>query len=62
MLDLLLLAPDVQEQVLAMEAIDSRQPLAERGLRQLGLAKSWDEQRAMWPQGNDEPPGHGEGL
>lgn len=54
-LDLLLLAPELQEQVLGMVAVDGRQPLAERRLRRLGLAKSWDEQRAMWPRGNDEP-------
>lgn len=52
-LDLLLLAPDVQEQVLAMESVDGRQPLAERRLRQLSQAKSWHEQRAMWPRGDN---------
>lgn len=48
-LDLLLLAPDLQEQVLAMEAVDGRQPLAERRLRQLAICESWAEQRANWP-------------
>lgn len=48
-LDLLLLAPDLQEQVLAMEAVDGRQPLAERRLRQLAICESWAEQRASWP-------------
>jgi hypothetical protein len=52
-LDLLLLAPDLQEQVLAMDAVDGRQPLAERRLRRLAICESWAEQRANWPATKD---------
>jgi len=50
LLDLLLLAPDIQEQVLALEAVDGVEPIGERALRHgtwrmLGLG--W-EQRAAW--------------
>ena len=47
-LDLLLLAPDLQARVLALEAVDGRQPLAERRLRRLVLCESWAEQRTQW--------------
>ncbi len=47
-LDLLLLAPDLQEDVLTMEALDGHQPLAERQLRHVLRSESWIEQRAQW--------------
>lgn len=45
LLDLLLLAPDIQERVLALEAIDGVEPMAERALRGLVRHESWAEQR-----------------
>lgn len=48
LLDLLLLAPDVQEQVLALEAVDGNQPLSERMLRGLAHIAFWSEQRRQW--------------
>ena len=48
LLDLTLLAPDIQEQVLDLEAIDGREPLTERGLREVVRHESWAEQRAAW--------------
>lgn len=45
LLDLTLLAPDVQEQVLFAEAIDGVQPMSERALRAVAHAGSWAEQR-----------------
>ena len=47
-LDLLLLAPDLQGAVLALEAGDGVEPIAERALRRTAHAKTWTEQRAMW--------------
>lgn len=48
LLDLLLLAPDLQEAVLAMEAVDGVEPMAERTLRAVAHAGAWGEQRAVW--------------
>ena len=48
LLDLLLLAPDIQEQVLALEAVDGVEPIGERALRDVAHAGTWEEQRAAW--------------
>ena len=48
LLDLLLLAPDLQAAVLAMEAVDGAEPMAERTLRAVAHAGSWAEQRGAW--------------
>lgn len=48
LLDLTLLAPDVQEEILSLEAVDGIQPLSERALRVLTHADSWADQRAKW--------------
>ncbi len=48
LLDLLLLAPDVQEQVLFLDAIDGVQPLSERALRAVAHVSSWMSQRRAW--------------
>lgn len=57
LLDLLLLAPDLQEQVLFLEAIDGLEPLSERVLRSVAHARSWAEQRARFPVAR---PTHGD--
>lgn len=46
--DLLMLAADLQEQVLALEAVDGAEPMAERTLRAVARAGTWAEQRAAW--------------
>lgn len=46
--DLLMLAADLQEQVLALEAVDGVEPMAERTLRTVAHAGTWAEQRAAW--------------
>ena len=46
--DLLMLAADLQEQVLALEAVDGVEPMAERTLRAVAHAGTWAEQRAAW--------------
>ncbi len=44
----LLLAPDLQEQVLFLEDIDGVPPMSERALRAVAHAGSWRAQRDAW--------------
>jgi hypothetical protein len=56
LLDLLLLAPDIQARVLELEAVDGVEPMSERGLRSLVRAKTWKEQTgATRPFADVEP-------
>ena len=48
LLNLTLLAPDIQEAVLKLEAIDGAQPTSERALREIVAAVEWEEQRMRW--------------
>ncbi|RKI02326.1 hypothetical protein D7Y15_35905 [Corallococcus sp. AB030] len=48
LLDLQLLAPDIQEEVLFLEAVDGEEPLSERGLRAIAHAGTWEAQRVRW--------------
>jgi len=45
LLDLLLLAPDLQEQVLFLEAVDGGEPMSERVLRTVAHLRWWADQR-----------------
>jgi len=56
LLDLTLLAPDIQKHVLELEAIDGREPLTERGLREVVRHAGWADQRAAWGQIRSESP------
>jgi hypothetical protein len=47
LLDLLLLAPDVQERVLFLEAGDGVEPISERSLRAVAHLRSWEAQRSQ---------------
>ncbi len=47
-MNLLLLAPDIQEEILALEVPAGRQPLSERALRRLTESLLWTDQRVMW--------------
>lgn len=49
LLALLRLAPDLQERVLFLEAVDGVEPLSERGLRPVTGVLCWADQRAMLP-------------
>ena len=46
-LDLLLLAPDIQEAILMSQAIDSVQPMREKDLYPMCHASTWREQRRL---------------
>jgi hypothetical protein len=48
LLDLTLLAPDLQVRILELEAVDGREPVSERDLRGIAHAGSWPQQRAAW--------------
>lgn len=48
LLDLLTLAPDLQERILDLEAVDGREPLSERALRTVVKIEGWIEQRRAW--------------
>jgi site-specific DNA recombinase len=42
------LAPDIQAEVLALRAIDGREPVRERALRPIATIPHWDRQRTQW--------------
>jgi hypothetical protein len=48
LLDLTLLAPNIQEQILLAEAVDGVEPVGERVLRQTTQDLSWEKQKASW--------------
>jgi len=48
LLDLLLLAPDIQAHVLELEAVDGVEPVSERRLRSVTRPGNWQDQRASW--------------
>ena len=54
LLDLALLAPDVQELVLFSEAVDAVEPMTERSLRAVDAAMCWREQRQVARVGQRE--------
>ena len=47
-LDLTLLAPDIQEEILFAEAVDGREPFTERDARKVALVPEWAKQREVW--------------
>lgn len=48
LLDLLLLAPDIQEEILFTQVPPGRDPVTEHGLREVVRALLWAEQREIW--------------
>ncbi|WP_437487297.1 helix-turn-helix domain-containing protein [Sorangium sp. So ce1014] len=56
LLDLLLLAPDLQDAVLALEPADGAEPMAERPLRAVAHAGTWAQQRAAWARRYPKSP------
>jgi hypothetical protein len=55
-MDLTLLAPDLQERVLGLEAVDGVEPISERELRKVAHAGSWSTQRKAWPNPHQPQP------
>jgi hypothetical protein len=47
-MDLLLLAPDIQAEILQLEVEPGAQPLSERALRKVLRSPVWEEQRREW--------------
>jgi hypothetical protein len=54
-MDLTLLAPDLQEQILRMESVDGVEPIHERTVRDRLPSLSWAGQRAVWRQFHPAP-------
>ena len=48
LLDLTLLAPAIQEELLFLEAIDGKEPVSERGLREVVGTVEWAKQSIDW--------------
>jgi len=48
LLGLCLLAPDIQEEILELEAVDGVEPVAERELREVLREIGWEGQRDVW--------------
>jgi hypothetical protein len=48
LLDMLLLAPDIQAHVLKLVAIDGVEPMSERALRAIVRSGSWETQRGIF--------------
>ena len=48
LLDLLLLSAELQAVVIALEAVDGVEPMAERTMRGVAHAGTWAEQRVAW--------------
>jgi hypothetical protein len=48
LMDLALLAPQIQERIMALESVDGVEPITERAVRRVVRAAGWDEQRGAW--------------
>ncbi len=48
LMNLLLLAPDIQEEVLFLESVDGIEPLTERAIREIVQIPDWQVQRQRW--------------
>jgi len=59
LMNLTLLAPDIQERVLFLEAVDGREPMSERDLRTVIYAGDWAAQREEWRLARDSVCQHG---
>lgn len=56
-MDLLLLAPDIQEEILFMPGFRGRETVTERHLRPIATHKDWGDQRRWWRKATS--PGFG---
>ena len=51
-MNLLNLAPDIQEEILFLERVDGLEPVTERGLREVVKRQVWAEQENAWSRLN----------
>ena len=49
LMDLTLLAPSIQEQILLAESVDGVEPMSERTVRSKAHMGSWEKQAEAWP-------------
>lgn len=54
-LDLTLLAPDLQEEILLLQAVDGLEPLGEKLLRNITTSKEWTKQRQTIRHSREAP-------
>ncbi len=47
-MDLLLVAPDIQQEILFMPGFSGREKITERHLRPISASSDWGEQRELW--------------
>ena len=52
--DLVLLAPDIQREVVRLKAVNDREPLSDRQLQTIVREAGWEDQRALWRACKDE--------
>jgi ParB-like chromosome segregation protein Spo0J len=50
LLDLTLLAPEIQEELLELESVDGVEPICEYRIRAVAHAGTWDQQRERWTE------------
>lgn len=62
LLDLCLLAPDIQEEILGLEAVDGAEPMAERALREVFHAGCWAQQFEAWSDAKRRTATHGDRI
>ena len=55
LMDLTLLAPDLQASVLELQSRDGAEPLSERELRRLLRSGTWADQRTDWAEKSPDP-------
>lgn len=48
MMDLVLMDPSIQEEILALESVDGIEPLGEHAIREISEQRDWTAQRARW--------------
>ena len=48
LVNLTFLAPDIQEAILVLHAVNGLEPLGERPLRPIAMERSWARQRELW--------------
>lgn len=61
-MDLLLLAPDIQGEILFLPGFAGRETISERSVRCIVAFSDWSDQRAEWPRAAHSRQSHGFGA